>query len=990
MPEVFLDGKIFLSLKKAGEVSGYHSDYLGRLARSGKLKSRKVGIQWFIEKESLLNFFERTEAKVPESPDEGRAEKSKEETVPVEVKKVEPSIFIQNLELKLAAERKAVQTLRSPQARRVIFENLKKQDSWETSLLGDRFQIGTLQYEIYKPPDIVKPRINFFSRHLLIPALAAVLIFSFGLFGDSLASFGKNLGNTFSSLARHSFSEGGIVSGTLSLLSSRAPSQNLSGSVFSSISSFFSQASNQIALWFSSLQDALLTLLGYPSEEEIAAGPKRNEGLPSTPPLAAATTLLPSSGCKSCKEPSASEELAKLQSELARAKFQGLDVSPAPPPRIIERVIERSIAGLSSQEVDQRLSSLNQALLGEISSLKKELVDKTQANFNAIALTQRINNLGAVTITSPTISTAAITSSTFSGTNVTADGGTFGSLTVTGDQTISGNQTIGNLLTVSSLNATSTATSTITKLLVTNVPSLPHIFSTWATGVASSSVLNASFVINPSSATADTNLLGIAVNGSPKALIDAEGDLFIRNLVAEGSVTQGATTLASLSVEGNSTFGDAIGDTITYNTGTLTFNNRATTTIPNLTVNAYSIATSTSIVPTFTISTASSPFGLVGIGTTSPTESLSTAGRLYIGGTGTSTIENNLIVRGTLQTGSGSIFLGSNFLNFNTSASTSLPTALNAWNIANSLLSLDTSNFRVGIGTSTPSNSFSLQGNAYISGSLANVSNITATGTIQTTGSATSTWSSAGLSVAGGGLASSAGLTITAGGLTCTTCIPNTSLANSSVSYGGVSVSLGGSDATPAFDLTDATSLPIVGGTTGTLTVARGGTGTTTAVSGGIFFHDGTTFVQDSANLFWDDSNNRLGIGTTSPAESLSTAGRLYVGGTGTSTIENNLKVLGTLQTGSGSIFLGSNFLNFNQASTLNFQSSATTTIPNSLINSFSFATSSTVAPLLSLDTLNTRVGLFTSAPTQRFQINDAATAAFVVTSAGQVGIGTT
>ncbi|MDP3785015.1 MAG: DUF5011 domain-containing protein, partial [bacterium] len=46
--------------------------------------------------------------------------------------------------------------------------------------------------------------------------------------------------------------------------------------------------------------------------------------------------------------------------------------------------------------------------------------------------------------------------------------------------------------------------------------------------------------------------------------------------------------------------------------------------------------------------------------------------------------------------------------------------------------------------------------------------------------------------------------------------------------------------------------------------------------------------------------------------------------------------------------------------------------------------------PLLSLDTLNTRVGLFTSAPTQRFQINDAATAAFVVTSAGQVGIGTT
>ena len=54
-------------------------------------------------------------------------------------------------------------------------------------------------------------------------------------------------------------------------------------------------------------------------------------------------------------------------------------------------------------------------------------------------------------------------------------------------------------------------------------------------------------------------------------------------------------------------------------------------------------------------------------------------------------------------------------------------------------------------------------------------------------------------------------------------------LANSSLSYGGVSVALGASDATPAFDLSDATSLPIVAGTTGTLSVARGGTGATTA-----------------------------------------------------------------------------------------------------------------------------------------------------------------
>ena len=38
--------------------------------------------------------------------------------------------------------------------------------------------------------------------------------------------------------------------------------------------------------------------------------------------------------------------------------------------------------------------------------------------------------------------------------------------------------------------------------------------------------------------------------------------------------------------------------------------------------------------------------------------------------------------------------------------------------------------------------------------------------------------------------------------------IPNNKLANSTVSYGGVSLALGGSDATPAFDLSDATNYP--------------------------------------------------------------------------------------------------------------------------------------------------------------------------------------
>ncbi len=45
--------------------------------------------------------------------------------------------------------------------------------------------------------------------------------------------------------------------------------------------------------------------------------------------------------------------------------------------------------------------------------------------------------------------------------------------------------------------------------------------------------------------------------------------------------------------------------------------------------------------------------------------------------------------------------------------------------------------------------------------------------------------------------------------------IPNAALSNSTVSYGGVTLSLGGSDATPAFNLQDATGLPVSTGISG-------------------------------------------------------------------------------------------------------------------------------------------------------------------------------
>jgi hypothetical protein len=79
-----------------------------------------------------------------------------------------------------------------------------------------------------------------------------------------------------------------------------------------------------------------------------------------------------------------------------------------------------------------------------------------------------------------------------------------------------------------------------------------------------------------------------------------------------------------------------------------------------------------------------------------------------------------------------------------------------------------------------------------------------------------------------------------------------------------VTLTLGGSASTA---LLNAASLTL--GWTGTLAVSRGGTGTATAFTAGsvVFAGASGVYSQNNSQLFWDNSNNRLGIGTNSPSQ---------------------------------------------------------------------------------------------------------------------------
>jgi hypothetical protein len=56
--------------------------------------------------------------------------------------------------------------------------------------------------------------------------------------------------------------------------------------------------------------------------------------------------------------------------------------------------------------------------------------------------------------------------------------------------------------------------------------------------------------------------------------------------------------------------------------------------------------------------------------------------------------------------------------------------------------------------------------------------------------------------------------------------------------------------------------------------------------SGSVLFSNGTTIAQDNANFFWDDTNNRLGIGTTSPLT------KLHIEGDASSTTDETVLTL--------------------------------------------------------------------------------------------------
>ena len=424
-------------------------------------------------------------------------------------------------------------------------------------------------------------------------------------------------------------------------------------------------------------------------------------------------------------------------------------------------------------------------------------------------------------------------------------------LIATGTAAIAGAATLSNTLGVTGLSTLtggflSAASSTVNGILA--VVGAGTFNSTL--GVNGAATLNSTLTAN--------GLALFDANASTTELSATQaffGGLATSTFTQAGFLGVGTTSPAfTFSVQGNS-----------YQSGTAFFGGAitATSTLTVSGVTTLGFASTTQISSTGAAYFATTG-GNVGIGTTSPFALFSVAGNGFFNGNLTA---SNITATGTLAV-SGAATL-SNTLNvsglalFNANASTTQLSATVGY-FGGTATSTFTSAGFLGVGTTSPTALFSVQGNSYHSGTAFFGGAITATSTFAVTGLSTLTGGLLALAsstVGAGGQAT--GLTIS-GGATTTGFLTVQGNATSTFAAGLQATTLNLTSS--AASSTASNGLNLTGGCFAVNGICLSGP---TGTQGQITYFNGTNTAVGTSSLFISSAGN-VGVGTTSPLATLS------------------------------------------------------------------------------------------------------------------------
>jgi hypothetical protein len=153
-------------------------------------------------------------------------------------------------------------------------------------------------------------------------------------------------------------------------------------------------------------------------------------------------------------------------------------------------------------------------------------------------------------------------------------------------------------------------------------------------------------------------------------------------------------------------------------------------------------------------------------------------------------------------------------------------------------------------------------------------------------------------------------------------------------------------------------------------------------VSGAIQFSNGSAFASDAANFFWDDTNNRLGLGTATPTGTLQIKGSGSTSATISLLVQNSAGTEAVKVRDDGSVFYTSGYFNI-QTSTVAAPSSG------AQLN-FNISGNGPGMTITNQNGTTYRIGQYNTGNVLSIGDAGAGTPVFNINLSGNIGVGTT
>ena len=122
MDTLQISGKWYVSSRRAAKEHGYHSDYIGQLIRSGKVKGQKVGRSWYVLADSLTDYLDTPEGRKTASATPAKIVEEAPVTATVEDETIAPTPLTEIVEEPLPV----VQPAEEEKETEVVEEELPK------------------------------------------------------------------------------------------------------------------------------------------------------------------------------------------------------------------------------------------------------------------------------------------------------------------------------------------------------------------------------------------------------------------------------------------------------------------------------------------------------------------------------------------------------------------------------------------------------------------------------------------------------------------------------------------------------------------------------------------------------------------------------------------------------------------------------------------------------------------------------------------------